>query len=54
MPLYQYTVWVRLSHGQSVHTVVWASNDLEAKQLAEAQYGKGNVLGWRRIVEGEA
>lgn len=54
MPLYKYAVWVRLTPIQSVHTVVWASHDLEAKQLAEAQYGKGNVLGWRRIVEGEA
>lgn len=48
MSMHRYKVWVRLTHIKSVNTIVWASNDFEAKKLAEAQYGVGNVLGvWR-------
>jgi len=47
--MYQYAVWVRINNLQTANTVVWASNDYQAKQLAEAQYGTGNVLNYSRI-----
>jgi len=47
--MYQYAVWVRINNLQTANTVVWASNDYQAKQLAEAQYGAGNVLNYTRI-----
>jgi hypothetical protein len=47
--MYQYAVWVRINNLQTANTVVWASNDYQAKQLAEAQYGAGNVLNYSRI-----
>jgi hypothetical protein len=42
----RFKVWVRLTPIQSVFTYVWAANAYEAKKIAEAQYGAGNVLGW--------
>ena len=45
----RYELWVRLSATQTAHTIVYASNALDAKLLGEAQYGKGNVLNWREI-----
>lgn len=47
--MYQYTVWVRINQTQTANTVVWASNDSEARMIAEAQYGQGNVLNYSRI-----
>jgi hypothetical protein len=47
--MYQYAVWVRINNLQTANTVVWASNDYQAKQLAEAQYGASNVLNYSRI-----
>lgn len=44
--MYQYTVWVRLNAYQTAHTIVWASYAYEAKLIAEAQYGAGNVLSY--------
>lgn len=49
--MYKYQVWVRINSYQTAHTVVWASNDFEAKMLAESQYGQGNVLNYTRIDE---
>lgn len=46
--MYKYAIWVRINHLQTANTVVWANTDFEAKQLAEAQYGQGNVLGYSR------
>jgi hypothetical protein len=46
--MYKYTIWVRINSSQTAHTIVWASNDYEAKLLAEAQYGQGNVLNYTR------
>jgi hypothetical protein len=54
MPLYKYAVWIRLHPTQSIHTVVWANNDTEARRVAEAQYAKCQVLGCRRIADGKA
>jgi hypothetical protein len=47
--MYQYRIWVRLNSYQTAHTFVWADNDIEAKLLAEAQYGVGNVLNYLRV-----
>lgn len=47
--MYRYNVWVRLNTYQTANVVVSANNDLEAKMLAEAQYGQGNVLNYSRI-----
>jgi hypothetical protein len=47
--MYRYQVWVRINTYQTAHTVVYASDDFQAKMLAEAQYGTGNVLNYTRI-----
>jgi len=49
--MYKYQVWVRINSLQTAHTIVFANNDYEAKQLAESQYGVGNVLNYTRIDE---
>ena len=49
--MYKYAVWVRINDFQTANTFVWANNDYEAKMLAEAQYGQGNVLNYTRIDE---
>ena len=40
----KYLIWARINAYQTVNTIVWAENDLAAKQIAEAQFGIGNVL----------
>ncbi len=47
--MYKYQVWVCINQYQTAHTFVWANNDYEAKMLAEAQYGVGNVLNYTRV-----
>jgi len=47
--MYNYTIWVRLNDYQTAHVRVQANNDWEAKMIAEAQYGQGNVLNYTRI-----
>lgn len=47
--MYQYNVWVRINQTQTANTVVYAENDYQCKQLAEAQYGAGNVLNYTRV-----
>lgn len=49
--MYKYTVWIRLNPYQTANVIVMANNDLEAKLLAEAQYGAGNVLNYSRVNE---
>ena len=49
--MYKYALWVRINQTQTANTVVWADNDLIAKQLGEEQYGAGNVLNYSRIDE---
>lgn len=44
----QYRLWVRVSPYQTTYTIVTADNDMAAKQLGEAMFGKGNVLNWTR------
>jgi hypothetical protein len=47
--MYKYQLWVRINQTQTANTVVWADNDLIARQLGEQQYGAGNVLNYSRI-----
>ena len=49
--MYAYQVWIRINPYQTANIVIRASNDYEAKMLAEAQYGSGNVLNYTRINE---
>lgn len=36
---------------QSFNVVLYADNDYACKQLAEAQYGRGNVLSYHMVTE---
>ena len=47
--MYTYKVWVRINQLQTVYVQVVADNDYDAKVIAEAQYGHGNVLGYSKI-----
>lgn len=47
--MYKYQIWVRINSYQTVHTIIYADNDIDAKMIAEAQYGVGNVLNYTRI-----
>jgi hypothetical protein len=49
--MYRFNVWVRLNPYQTANVIVNADNDYEAKLIAEAQYGSGNVLNYTRIYE---
>lgn len=49
--MYKYTLWVRTSETTTANTIVFAENDYAAKQIGEAQYGVGNILGYTRISE---
>jgi len=49
--MYKYAIWVRINEYQTANTFIFANNDYEAKMLAEAQYGQGNVLNYSRIDE---
>lgn len=46
--MYRYLVWVRVNNGQTIHTYIYAGTDWEAKAIAEAQFGRGNVLNYTR------
>ena len=45
----RYQVWARLNSYQTVFTIVYASNDYQAKQLAELQNGVGSVLNYTLV-----
>lgn len=47
--MYTYQVWIRLNQYQTAHVRVNADNDIQAKMIAESQYGQGNVLNWSRM-----
>ena len=47
--MYQYSIWVRINPLQTANTYIFASDDIQCKQLAEAQYGHGNLLSYSRI-----
>ncbi len=42
----RYLIWVRINAYQTANTIVYAHNDYQARQLAEAQYGIGSVLNY--------
>ena len=46
-----YKVWVKLNNYQTTEVIIHASNDYQAKMIAEAQYGLGNVLNYTIINE---
>jgi len=47
--MYKYKLWIRINAYQTVDAYIFADDDYSAKMLAEAQYGKGNVLNWTRV-----
>ena len=49
--MYRYKIWVRVNEYQTAETIIMANNDYDAKLLAEAQYGQGNVLNYTRIYD---
>jgi hypothetical protein len=49
--MYKYQIWARVNPYQTVNTYVWADNDWQAKMIAEAQFGPGNVLNYSRVNE---
>lgn len=46
--MHQYRLWVRVSQTQTTNTIVHADNDMAAKLIGEALYGRGNVLSYTR------
>ena len=42
----KYAIWARVNQLQTVNTCVWADNDAQAKMIAEAQFGVGNILNY--------
>ena len=49
--MYKFNVWVRLNAYQTTNVIIHANDAITAKQLAEAQYGQGNVLNYTQINE---
>jgi hypothetical protein len=47
----KYSVWVRINRDVTTFTFVWASSGYEARRIAEAQYGAGNVIDWSLVSE---
>jgi hypothetical protein len=47
--MYQYAIWVRINQLQTANTVIYADNDIQAKMIAEAQYGHGNLLSYTKV-----
>ena len=48
---YRYKIWVRINDYQTAETIIIANSDYEAKILAEAQYGVGNILNYTLLGE---
>lgn len=46
---YTYEVWIRINPYQTTNVRIQAKSDFDAKMIAEAQYGVGNVLNYTRI-----
>lgn len=46
---YTYEVWIRINDFQTTHVRIQAKTDYDAKLIAEAQYGVGNVLNYTRV-----
>ncbi len=48
VPVYKWSIIVRLG-GKQIYSVIYANNLLEAKDLAEQQYGAGRVQVLNRL-----
>ena len=48
--MYKYKIWVRINQTQTINTIVFAENVYAAKQIAEAQFGVGNILNYTRVM----
>lgn len=51
MAVARYKLWVRIDTYQTMDVYIHAEYDWQAKAIGEAQYGKGNVLGYTRLDE---
>jgi hypothetical protein len=49
VPVYKWSILVRLSGGKLIYSAIYANNLLEARDLAEEQYGAGRVTVMHRI-----
>ena len=47
--MYQYAIWVRINPTQTANTYIYANDDNQARMIAEAQYGHGNLLNYTRV-----
>jgi hypothetical protein len=47
--MYKFAIWARINQTQTVNTFVWADNALDAKMIAESQFGVGNVLNYTQV-----
>jgi hypothetical protein len=47
--MYKFNVWIRLNPYQTANVIIHASHGYEAKMIAEAQYGSGNVLNYTQV-----
>jgi hypothetical protein len=47
--MYQYAIWVRINQLQTANTYIYANDDVQCRQLAEAQYGHGNLLSYTKV-----
>ena len=47
--MHRYRCWVRLTQTQTAFVVIAADYDSEARKLAEAMYGLGNVISFTRL-----
>ena len=48
-PMYQYRLWVRTSPSHTTYTLICAQNDIAARQIGEAMFGRGNLLSFHRV-----
>jgi hypothetical protein len=49
--MYKYKLWIKLNETQVLDADILADSDYQAKLLAEAKYGIGNVLGFAKLDE---
>jgi hypothetical protein len=49
--MYLFEVWIRLTPYQTANVRLRANNHVEAKMIAESQYGAGNILNYTQINE---
>lgn len=49
VPVYKWSIIVRLGGGKLVYSAIYANNLLEAKDLAEEHYGTGRVQVLHRL-----